>query len=86
MEMLDELRGETDIKSQGLRVRWDLLISMSNLTDSGSFVNRSSRVAKEAWMYSLLIFPLYESKPLDSLSLNSNVCFMRSMRLFALGC
>lgn len=59
---------------------------MSNLTDSGSFVNKSSSVAKEACIYSLLILPLYESKPLDSFSLNSNVCFMRSIRLLALGC
>ena len=35
-------------------------------------------------MYSFLILPLYESKPRGSLSLYSNVCFMRSIRVFAL--
>lgn len=59
---------------------------MSNLTDSGSLVNKSSRVTKEAWIYSLLILSLYKLKPFDSLSLYSNVCFMRSINPLALDC
>lgn len=70
----------------GCRRTKDSLISMSNLTDSGSLTNRSSKVTNDPWMYSLLMLPLYESNPWDSLSLNSKVCFIRSTRLLARYC